>query len=101
MVLILCLWLYGIIKRQIRIPLKIPNYALNGYGGKIILEKIIPNPCPICGGEMFYHKKLVDYDLLYQNGATKQINKRFYPFLQCKRNPSHCFSVDIAEEHVE
>ncbi|MDO4894590.1 hypothetical protein [Moraxella sp.] len=94
--------LISITKRHIRIPLPIQNYALNGFGNQLMLEKIIPNPCPQCGGKMRYYKKLLSYEeIIYPNGATKKINKKFAPVLECLRNSEHLYIIDIAEEPID
>ncbi|WP_435938962.1 hypothetical protein ACSF85_00795 [Moraxella bovoculi] len=93
--------LIGIVRRQIRIPLPVKNYALNGFSGQLMLEKIIPNSCPQCGGEMHYYKKLVNYDeIIYSNGSTRKINKKFVPVLECSRNPQHLYNIDVAEDAI-
>lgn len=98
------LWLRGITKKQIRIPISLlffQNYALNGYNNQLMLEKITPNPCPICGGQMVYYNKPIEYREIYNNRAIKIVPIKFSPALECKRNTEHYFYVDPAEDSIE
>lgn len=90
-----------IAKKQIRVPL-ILNYAISGYGGRIILEKIHIDKCPICGGQMKYYNKPVEYrEVLSSNGRIKREVTRKIPALECKRNSEHWYEVDPAEDKVK
>ena len=90
-----------ITKKQIRKPLKM-NYAISGYNGRITLEKIHMNKCPMCGGEMKYYNKAVEYGgKPYSDGKTNQEATKRIPVLECKRNAEHCFKVDPAEDRVD
>ncbi|MDD4850756.1 MAG: hypothetical protein PHO10_08660 [Gemmiger sp.] len=90
-----------IAKKQIRIPL-IFNYAINGYGKRITIEKINIDECPQCGGKMRYYNKPVEWiDTHYSDGRTKREVTKRIPVLECKRNHEHCYSVDPAEDKVK
>lgn len=73
-------YLLGITRKQIRVPLFF-NYAINGVGRRITIEKVHAK-CPRCGADMKYCR---------ENGI---------PVLQCKRNKDHCFEVDPAEDKL-
>ncbi len=77
----LLLWLVA--RKQIRKPLWF-GWAINGKGRRLTLEKIYPNPCPKCGGKMWYSK-----------------DQKWAAFLKCERNSEHLFKVDPAEEIVD
>ncbi|UNU72642.1 hypothetical protein LU293_05855 [Moraxella nasovis] len=95
-------WLKNIAEKQIRLPTWLKGYAINGFGKVIAVEKIIANPCPICGGEMIYHNRLVDYDeIYYSNGTSKKINKKYRPYLTCTRNFEHAYEIDKAEQRLQ
>lgn len=93
--------LRSITKKQIRKPLKM-NYSISGYNGRITLEKIHIDKCPMCGGEMKYYNKAVEWiDKHYSDGKTKREVTKRIPVLECKRNGKHCFEVDPAEDRVD
>ena len=56
LLLLIVLALRKITKNETRYPLFF-NYAINGFGNKITLEKVRVGECPICGGEMKYFNK--------------------------------------------
>lgn len=88
-------------KKQIRVPLFF-NYALNGHGGKLTLEKIFPHNCPECGGEMRYYNKPSKWiDFYHPNGDFKKrkVTERF-PAVECARNPEHYWRIDPAEDKI-
>ncbi|MDO4907277.1 hypothetical protein [Neisseria sp.] len=90
-----------IAKKQIRVPLFV-NYALNGKGGKLTLEKIFPCNCPKCGGEMKYYNKPSKWiDFYHPNGDLKKrkVTERF-PTVECTRNPEHYWRIDPAEDKI-
>ena len=98
---VLFLNLRKIAKKQIRVPL-ILNYAISGYGGRIVLEKIHADACPQCGGEMKYYNKPVEWiDKHYRDGRTKHEVTKRVPVLECKRNSEHCYVVDPAEDNAK
>lgn len=80
-----------IVKKQIRYPL-ILNYAINGKGHRLTLEKIKIDPCPQCGGEMKYYNKPIEWN---GNKVTKTT-----PALECLRNHEHWYKVDPAEDRI-
>lgn len=80
-----------IAKKQIRKPL-ILNYAINGKGRRLTLEKIETGACPKCGGEMKYYNKPIEWR------DEKVI--RTTPALECLRNHEHWCEVDPAEDRV-
>lgn len=90
-----------IAKKQTRHPL-ILNYAINGFGKKITIEKMHIGDCPICSGEMKYYNKPIEWrEITFSDGKTKrEITKRI-PVFECKRNPDHFFFVDPAEEKLK
>lgn len=90
-----------IAKKQIRIPL-FWDFAINGYGKRITIEKIHVDKCPQCGGKMIYYNKPVEWiDKYYSDGKTKrEITKRI-PVLECKRNHEHFYMVDPAEDKIK
>lgn len=90
-----------IAKKQIRVPL-ILNYAINGYGRRITLEKIHIDECPRCGGKMKYYNKPIEWvDKYYSDGKTKREVTKRIPVLECKRNSEHWYEVDPAEDKVK
>lgn len=90
-----------IVKKQIRVPL-ILNYAINGFGGCIVLEKIHIAKCPICGGKMKYYNKPVEWrEVMHSDGSIKREVIRKIPALECKRNHEHFFGVDPAEDKIK
>lgn len=90
-----------IAKKQIRIPL-FWDFAINGYGKRITIEKIHVDKCPQCRGKMIYYNKPVEWiDKYYSDGKTKrEITKRI-PVLECKRNHEHFYMVDPAEDKIK
>ena len=101
LVLIFIIWLWSITKKETRYPLFF-NYAINGLGRKITIEKICIDKCPICGGTMKYFNKAVEWrDIKYSDGRTKHEVTKKVPALQCKRNSDHWFKVDPAADRVK
>lgn len=90
-----------IAKKQIRVPL-ILNYAINGYGRRITLEKIHIDKCPQCGGEMKYYNKPVEWrEIVRVDGSIKCEVTKKVPALECRRNAKHWYEVDPAEDEVK
>lgn len=90
-----------IAKNQTRNPL-FCNFAINGYGGRLVLEKIHIDKCPQCGGKMKYYNKPVEWrEVLYSNGKIKRQIVKKVPALECKRNAEHWCKVDPAEDRVK
>ena len=90
-----------IAKKQIRVPL-ILNYAINGYGRRITLEKIHIDKCPQCGGEMKYYNKPVEWrEIVRADGSIKCEVTKKVPALECRRNAKHWYEVDPAEDEVK
>ncbi len=90
-----------ITSKQIRLPL-FHNYAINGKGYILTLEKIKPNLCPFCGGRMKYYNKPTKWiDFRYPNGKLKKrkVTERT-PAVECIRNENHCYEIDPAEDKV-
>ena len=93
-------WLRSITKKEIRYPLFF-NYAISGFGRKLTIEKIHIEKCPICGGEMKYFNKPIEWvDKHYSDGKIKREITKRVPALQCKRNPEHWYRVDPAEDKL-
>lgn len=87
-------------KNQTRHPL-IFNYAINGIGHRISLEKINISKCPQCGGEMKYYNKPIEWDYIYYSNGNKKIRIiKTTPALECKRNSEHWYKVDPAEDKI-
>ncbi|WP_274584954.1 hypothetical protein V6667_06010 [Neisseria leonii] len=80
-----------IAKKQIRYPL-ILNYAINGKGNRLTLEKIKVDVCPQCGGKMKYYNKPIEWR---GDKVTKTT-----PALECLRNNEHWYKVDPAEDRI-
>lgn len=100
LVLVLIFWLRSITKKETRHPLFF-NYAINGFGRKITIEKIHIEKCPICGGKMKYFNKPVEWiNVLNSDGKTKREVTKKVSVLQCKRNSDHCFEVDPAADKL-
>ena len=99
-ILIVILWLRSITKRETRHPLFF-NYAINGFGRKISIEKIHINNCPKCGGKMKYYNKPVEWNEYYYNCKIKREITKRVPVLECKRNSEHCYEVDPAEDKLK
>lgn len=98
--LILIFWLRSITRKETRHPLFF-NYAISGLEKKITIEKIHIEKCPICGGEMKYFNKPVEWrDILKSDGKIKHEVTKRVPVLQCKRNLDHCFEVDPATDKL-
>lgn len=95
------LGLRRIVQRQTRHPLFF-NFAIRGYGGRLVLEKIHIVGCPKCGGKMKYYNKPVERrEIIRSDGSIKyEVSKRI-PVLECKRNAEHWYAVDPAEDWVE
>lgn len=86
---------------QTRHPL-ICNFAINGYGKRIAIEKIHIEKCPKCGGKMKYYNKPIDWtDKIYSDGKIKREVTKRIPVLECKRNSNHYYVVDYAEDRVQ
>lgn len=101
-VLVFCLVmaLRRLVKNQLRLPLWW-GFALSGVGRRITLEKIRAN-CPKCGGKMrYYNKETRGLDYVDANGSKRHKVLEREPYLECKRNPKHCFPVDPAEHREE
>ena len=95
-----CLNLWMIAKKQIRVPL-VFNYALNGCGKRLTIEKMELGKCPKCGGKMRYYNKAISWENIYQgNGKTRREVSKRIPAIACKRNPEHWFPVDPAEQKL-
>ena len=78
------------------------NYSISGYNGRITLEKIYMDKCPMCGGEMKYYNRAVDWDYKQcRDGKTKRVVTKRIQVLECKRNGDHYFEVDPAEDRVD
>lgn len=89
-----------IAKKQVRYPL-FHNLAINGFGKRIVIEKIHISKCPRCGGEMRYYNKPVEWmDHCIDGKVKREVTKRV-PVLECKRNTEHCYRVDTAEDRVK
>ena len=99
LLLVFSLWLRSITKKQIRIPLAF-DYAINGMDHRIVIEKVKPGKCPICGGKMKYYNKPVEWREHYVDGKTKREVVKRTPALECRRNCEHWFKVDQAEEKI-
>lgn len=101
LLLIITLNVRRIANLQTRHPL-ICNFAINGYGKKIVIEKIHTEQCPKCGGKMKYYNKPIEWvDKLYSYGKVKREVIKRIPVLECKRNPNHYYVVDYAEDKVQ
>lgn len=101
LLLISTICLRSITKREIRYPLFF-NYAINGFGRKITIEKIYISACPKCGGKMKYYSKPVEWkDTIYSDGKIKREIIKKVPALQCKRNPEHWYEVDPAKDKLK
>jgi hypothetical protein len=98
--LVTSITLRRIAKKQVRYPL-FCNFAINGYGKRIVIEKIHISKCPRCGGEMKYYNKPVGWNNNYIDGKVKREVTERIPVLECKRNREHCYKVDTAEDRVE
>ena len=99
MLLMITLTVRRIANLQTRHPL-ICNFAINGYGKRIVIEKITKK-CPKCGGKMKYYNKPIKWvDKLYSDGKVKREVIRRISVLECKRNSDHCYVVDCAENRV-
>ncbi|RFA32465.1 hypothetical protein CAI16_18025 [Virgibacillus dokdonensis] len=98
---ILLFRLRRITKNQTRYPLLF-NFAISGYGGRLILEKIRMDKCPQCGGRMKYYNKPMEWvDKYYIDGKSKREVTRKIPVLECKRNEEHWYEIDPAEDKVK
>ena len=97
----LVMFLRSITKKETRHPLFF-NYAINGLGRKITVEKIHIDKCPICGGTMKYFNKAVEWrNIPYSDGKIKREVTKKMPALQCKRNSDHCWKVDPAADKLK
>lgn len=100
MLLMFTLTVRRIAKLQTRYPL-ICNFAISGYGRKIVIEKIHTGKCPKCGGKMKYYNKPIEWvNRFYGDGRVKREVTKRIPALECKRNSSHYYEVDYAEDRV-
>lgn len=84
-----------IVKNQTRHPL-FWNFAISGYGKRLLIEKIHIDNCPQCGGKMKYYNKPTEW---IGDGINKRIITK-KPALECKRNPKHWYEVDPAENEI-
>ncbi len=82
-------------KKEIRYPI-MTNFAINGFGKVITIEKIIPQNCPLCGGEMKYYNKIIE-KRYSPDGEVSYIKT---PALECLRNEEHWFKVDTTEDLI-
>ncbi|WP_099203899.1 hypothetical protein [Scatolibacter rhodanostii] len=103
-VLVLCFIIFSlrrITKTQTRYPLFI-NFAINGKGEKLTLEKIHIDKCLQCGGKMKYYNKPIEWREIFRNDGSlkREVTKRI-PALECKRNTEHWYEVDPAEDKVD
>lgn len=90
-----------ITKNQTRHPLLF-NYAISGYSGRLILEKVRIDGCPQCGGKMKYYNKPVKWNEIPRNDGSIKIKvTERSPALECKRNSKHWYEVDPAENKVK
>ena len=97
----LVMFLRSITKKETRHPLFF-NYAINGLGRKITVEKIHIDKCPICGGTMKYFNKAVEWrNIPYSDGKIKREVTKKMPALQCKRNSDHWYEVDPAADKLK
>ncbi|MBL4987094.1 hypothetical protein [Bacillus safensis] len=85
-----------IVKKQTRHPLFL-NFAISGYGKRLVIEKIHIDKCPQCGGKMKYYNKPLEW---IEHGGNKRTITKKGPFIECKRNPEHCYAVDPAENGI-
>lgn len=107
-ILVICVFLFLIIftlrriaKRQTRHPLLF-NFAINGYGNRLIIGKIHIEGCPQCGGKMKYYNKPVEWrEILCSDGSIKREATKRIPVLECKRNAEHWYAGDPAEDRVK
>lgn len=89
-----------ITKKQTRHPICF-NYAISGYGGRLNLEKMHIDNCPLCGGKMRYYNKLIKWrEFVRSDGSTKREVVKKVPALECKRNAKHWCEVDPAEDKI-
>lgn len=89
---VIIFFLRSITSKQIRYPLMF-NYALSGVNGRLNIEKIKVNSCPICNGKMKYYSKPVNWSI-----DGKVIKRE--PVLECKRNRDHFLHVDPAGTRI-
>ena len=100
MLLMITLTVRRIANLQTRHPL-ICNFAINGYGKKIVIEKIHTEKCPKCGVKMKYYNKPIEWvDRFYSDGKVKREVTKRIPVLECKRNSNHYYVADYAEDRV-
>lgn len=89
-----------IAKKQTRHPICF-NYAISGNGGRLNLEKIHIEECPLCRGKMKYYNKPVEWrEIVGNDGSTKREVVKRVPALECKRNAKHWCEVDPAEDKI-
>jgi len=97
---VIFLSLMRITKNQTRHPLLF-NFAISGYGRRLIIEKIHIDKCPQCGGNMKYYNKPTEWrEILRSDGSIKRKITKKVPALECKRNTEHWYVVDPAEDGV-
>ena len=78
------------------------NYAVNGYGKRIMIEKIYIDKWPKCGGDMRYYNKPIEWvDKHYSDGKTKRNITKRIPVLEYRRNSAHCYKVNPAEDRIK
>ena len=90
-----------IAKRQTRHPL-VHDFAVSGLGHVITLEKIQATKCPVCGGNLKYYNKPVEWhDILKADGSIKRVITKRIPALECERDPdNHWWEVPPADSHI-
>ncbi|MEK4426099.1 hypothetical protein [Solibacillus sp. FSL K6-1523] len=89
-----------IVKNQTRHPLLF-NFAISGYDRRLTLEKIHIDKCPKCGGKMKYYNKPAEWVTRHFNdGRTKREVTKRVPVIECKRNETHSYRVDPAEDKI-
>ena len=62
-----------------------------GWEGRISLVKL-QSECPICGGELKFYNKQIDWIYGQKTGRKKVLENA--PVAECKINPSHWWMVD-------
>ncbi|KZC93992.1 MULTISPECIES: hypothetical protein [Clavibacter] len=90
--------LFGIARHGTRHPLCF-GFALSGSGKRITIERVVPGPCPLCGGRMRYVSRPTGWrETVMSDGRIKKVVTERVPALVCARNSrAHWFEVDPAE----
>lgn len=98
LLLAVTLSLRRIATRQTRHPL-VRGWAISGLDNRVVVEKIRTDRCPRCGGKMQYYSKPTEWiDHAESNGRRwREVTERV-PALECRRNSTHWFEVDPAED---